>query len=269
MVDGRTADDFVRNPTYERRAVAFYDVLGWRSHITRAATDEVKIGELRRLILRASRMLGVQHERISKDIRYSTFSDNVVMSITPEERRIVHLLGTLACFQIGCAAAGFLVRGGITIGDLIHDSESVFGPGLNRAYELESAIAVFPRIVVDESILAALGHVPFFVVRDDELSFLDPFTHQFNQFLSSIDVEQPPEFWSLAGLPDRSEVSLKYVRSTTVLQHILDLMKPTMRGPLGDREWKKMAWLYDRIATQLGVPHSGSYPRVRPDDAVV
>jgi hypothetical protein len=269
MVSVRTADDFARDPTYERRAVAFYDVLGWRNHIARAATQEVKIGELRRLILRASRMLGAQQERISPDIRYSTFSDNIVISVTPDEKRIIHLFGNLACFQLGSAASGFLVRGGVTIVNLIHDNESVFGPGLNRAYALESTVAIFPRIIVDRDILAALGHVPFFVAEDNGLSFLDPFTHRFNSFMSSIDTEHPPEFWSSVGLPDRSGVSLKRVESTTVLQHTLNLMKPTMRGPLADKEWNKMAWLYDRVATQLGVPRANSYPRVRPDYAIV
>src|ERR1700730_17801797 len=263
MVNARTADDFSQNPPYERRAVAFYDVLGWRNHIASAAGDRAKIGELRRVILRASRMLGAQRERLSHDIRYSTFSDNIVISVAPKEESIIHLLGTLACFQVGSAAAGFLVRGGVTIGELIHDAESVFGPGLNRAYELESTIAAVPRIVIDQNVLAAANHVPFFVVEENELSFLDPFTHEFNSFVSSIDAEHPPEFWNSVGLPDRSGVSLKNVRSTTILQHVLSLMKPAMRGPLADKEWNKLVWLYDRIASQLGVPPASSYPRVR------
>ena len=127
------ADDFVRNPTYERRAVAFYDTLGWRDHIARAGNNEAKIGELRRLILRASRMLGAQQERVSPDIRHSTFSDNVVISVTPSSKAIVHLLGTLACFQIGSAAAGFLVRGGVTCQEVVSIAPIVIREAADRS----------------------------------------------------------------------------------------------------------------------------------------
>ena len=38
--------DFYRNPSYERRVVIFYDVLGWRSHIAAAGNNVEKIGKL-------------------------------------------------------------------------------------------------------------------------------------------------------------------------------------------------------------------------------
>ena len=37
-------------------------------------------------------------------------------------------------------------RGGVAIGDIYHDDEAVFGPGLVRAYDIESNVAKFPRI---------------------------------------------------------------------------------------------------------------------------
>lgn len=43
-----------------------------------------------------------------------------------------------------------LIRGGITIGKIIHNEEMVFGPGINRAYELESKYAIYPRIIFDQ-----------------------------------------------------------------------------------------------------------------------
>lgn len=49
--------DFMRNPTYERMLVAFYDILGWRAEMEDAGTDAKRIGNLRRLILQHSRML--------------------------------------------------------------------------------------------------------------------------------------------------------------------------------------------------------------------
>jgi hypothetical protein len=47
--------DLTREVAYERRVVAFYDVLGWRSHIKRAAQKPEEISLLRRLILKTAR----------------------------------------------------------------------------------------------------------------------------------------------------------------------------------------------------------------------
>jgi hypothetical protein len=56
----------------------------------------------------------------------------------------------------GIAAAalriGFLVRGGATIDMLHHSSGAVFGKALIDAYEIESRVAVYPRVVLSHNI---------------------------------------------------------------------------------------------------------------------
>lgn len=41
-VSSSKLDDFYRDPSYERRVVIFYDVLGWRNQISAAGTDTKK-----------------------------------------------------------------------------------------------------------------------------------------------------------------------------------------------------------------------------------
>ncbi len=67
--------DYHEIPSYERRVVIFYDVLGWRSQITRAGKNPELIGDLRRLILQHVRTMRL---RTNWNISVSTFSDNVV-----------------------------------------------------------------------------------------------------------------------------------------------------------------------------------------------
>ena len=147
--------DLVREVTYERRVVAFYDALGWRSHIRRARNKASDVSLLRRLILKTARA-----PRIEKGLglRVSTFSDNVVISQLPGANT-PQLLMQLATWQLGAAINGFLMRGGVTIGNLVHEDEVVFGPGLNRAYYLESKIAMYPRIVLDPLYLEEFGEL--------------------------------------------------------------------------------------------------------------
>ena len=42
---------------------------------------------------------------------------------------------------------GILIRGAITRGELFHYGDTIFGPALVEAYELESKIAIYPRII--------------------------------------------------------------------------------------------------------------------------
>ncbi len=81
----------------------------------------------------------------------------------------------MAFYQIAAAMQGFLLRGGITVGQIIHDDECVFGPGLNRAYELESKIATYPRFVLDAELLTQFGNIGDLAVRENGVVFLDSF----------------------------------------------------------------------------------------------
>jgi hypothetical protein len=115
--NGEKLADFHRNPTYERRVVIFYDILGWRNHIRAAGTDVQRIGDLRRLVLRHGRSLPLRRKL---KLRASTFSDNVVISQENSEHT-PSLMLQMALFQFSAALKGFLLRGGITIGEIVHD----------------------------------------------------------------------------------------------------------------------------------------------------
>jgi hypothetical protein len=257
-------EDFIRNPHYERRVVALYDILGWRAQIAHAGYDATKIGELRRMILRVGRMLSVQRESAVPDLRFSTFSDNVVISYPSGSSYVARLLGTLGSFQFGSATAGFMVRGGVTIGDIVHDEYAVFGPALNRAYELESNVAQVPRIVVDEAVVGLLNNPSLFTSSEDGVVFIDPFTKRFLSLIQQLEQPLSDDFWTKVGIPNPGGHSLRAAPQDALLRAALEQIKKQLRGPLEDKEWRKLAWLFDRIARQLGVPLASSYPRVHP-----
>ncbi len=251
--------DYDSNPNYERRVVVFYDFLGWQSEIASAGKDPEKIGRLRRMLLLHSRLL-----KIEGPVAVSTFSDNVVISTIPDKDATPVFLDTIATLQLHASAKGFLMRGGIAVGDLIHGEDVVFGPALNRAYELESKIAVYPRVVVDDEV-TKIGDTGTLLVSEGNIKFLDPFTTAYfgNWIAGSKHVDELNATLAAMGLPG-GEIPGQTVHGTTALMSVLDVMKPRIRGALADKEFDKVAWLYDRIAKRLGVPLSASYPRVRP-----
>lgn len=51
-------------------------------------------------------------------------------------------------YQLELALSGELVRGGLCVGNVFADEYFVDGPALIEAYELESEVAVVPRVVL-------------------------------------------------------------------------------------------------------------------------
>ena len=82
------------------------------------------------------------------------FSDSLVISFAIQEESCVFFtLLDLLHLQIDLAVGGMLCRGGVTVGLVHHTSTHLFGPALVSAYHLESKAAVYPRILVDDSVI--------------------------------------------------------------------------------------------------------------------
>ena len=87
----------------------------------------------------------------------AAFSDSIVVaapldtadSVDPaEETAIGGLLTQAAYLQLGLLSEGLVARGGLAVGELHLSDGLLFGPALVWAYELESKVAVNPRVVV-------------------------------------------------------------------------------------------------------------------------
>lgn len=121
----------------------------------------------------------------NKDIIFKIFSDNIIIAkklpSTPIERKqaIKVLLYCASHFQELAASdsVGWLIRGGISIGELFIDDVMVWGEALINAYKLESNIAIYPRVVIDSKIVSTIlcfNEISDFVRRDfDDVYFLN------------------------------------------------------------------------------------------------
>lgn len=179
----------------------------------------------------------------SKGARHiTTFSDNVVISEEPSERRLAMFLVRAGVMQLLAAYQGFLIRGGVTVGKVVHDSRLVFGPGLIKAYELESTVAVYPRVVVDDAVASEFSKTPFgLLVEEDGVKFVDPFTVPFLEYVIGTG-----EIMRLRAGMERQPTLLEY-EAVKALWLITEDLKEEMQRTVVEREWKKLAWLYDRI----------------------
>lgn len=55
---------------------------------------------------------------------------------------------------------GALIRGGYSYGQLYHENNVVFGEAMVDAYRLERDVAIYPRVIVSDRILAKLDGIP-------------------------------------------------------------------------------------------------------------
>jgi len=135
----------------------FIDVIGYKNietfekkhELHRLFHEEVKIHEIRQ------REIG----HVVYDRKVFGFSDCAYFFFyykdgISEERKNNIKLTHIAAYNVSLTilrlmSKGYLVRGGITFGDVHIDDLGFFGPAVERAYEIESKIADMPRLQFD------------------------------------------------------------------------------------------------------------------------
>lgn len=142
------------------------------------------------------------------------FSDCVVCSFdVTQPSTVFDLLNSTAFAIVDLAYMGYLVRGGITCGQLIHTDEYLLGPAMNEAYRLESRIARHPRVVIDPEVLLRAGQSPApqhdaemeagyvkgFMTRDDDGQYFYDYVSLSQQLALGIEPDDYPAYlWRLA-----------------------------------------------------------------------
>jgi len=167
---------------YKERLILFIDLLGFKSIVNRSVRDEEFLasiyellkgitaepvstetfGQLNRQLVPKERLAEVEelNKLFSAGIKANStlavthFSDSLVISAEVEDTTSTFSILELAAkltFRLW-EEHKVLTRGGVTIGKLIHEEGGVLiGPAMVRAYELESKLAVVPRILIDEN----------------------------------------------------------------------------------------------------------------------
>ncbi|MDJ1470350.1 hypothetical protein [Xanthocytophaga flava] len=167
--------------TYEQRITLFIDILGFRNIVTQTETDEVytdkifsvldsmkseilsnelfaeiNITEVNKEELERIKELQVRlsHElKNESSIRITHFSDSIVMSIGLDSNMYVMSLIEYVCRLSYRLWRDFkiLIRGGVSVDKLIHkENGALFGPAMVKAYDYETNLAEYPRVVFDD-----------------------------------------------------------------------------------------------------------------------
>ena len=167
---------------YEKRMVLYIDILGFQDAVEESVNNEDKLQIIYKALLHIYTDRKTNYEGPLHGSQFGThvsvFSDNLVLS------EPFDLMKKGSWFSFIMTAYyiineilwdGFLVRGAITIGDLYHDEHVVFGPALNQAYNLESKVSIYPRVIITNEDFE-LGLQNFLHDIDEDKKFLSRVT---------------------------------------------------------------------------------------------
>ncbi|MES2575233.1 MAG: hypothetical protein V4572_09845 [Bacteroidota bacterium] len=170
------------NINYENQIVAFVDILGFKEIIKNSVQNLSKVNLLYQALEFLKRRenslkwnlklieveedaqkIGVEKFDIEGLVNCSCFSDSIVVSIKVTDQNINELTSTLITNLSFIGAqlmqAGILIRGGISVGKMIHLNNGILmGPALIEAYQLETNSAKFPRIILSKKLLEKLNY---------------------------------------------------------------------------------------------------------------
>ncbi|MDY8026143.1 hypothetical protein [Paenibacillus polymyxa] len=166
--------------------VAYLDILGIAARMKRGYERQKlamnKLHNLYDFSMNISKEIDMEGY---SDIQFKIFSDNIIivkkLSEQPEKRlldikALLFCVSNFQCLEVK-DSVGWLVRGGISIGELFIDETMVWGEALLKAYDLESNSAIYPRILLDSNLLPQIGpdeELTEFVRKDfDNLCFLN------------------------------------------------------------------------------------------------
>jgi hypothetical protein len=159
-------------PRYDKRYVAFLDILGFRNLIEKTVRDR----DLFDAVLEACESLAWEKsfaddlEMIASGAknpphtrRLYMFSDCIYCTTMPTSEGIKELFESVSRLCKSLIYTGVFVRGAIVLGEVYEKDRVIFGPGVIAAYDNESKAAKFPRVLVTDEIYAQSQSIEYTV----------------------------------------------------------------------------------------------------------
>lgn len=142
---------------FENRAIAFIDVLGFKFVVDAATQFSNKLKELEELIgvleSAVPSLDGIVDRSIHRDLipKHIYISDSIILSapLFPDKMPSYRGLSVLVMRVIQVShillSKGYLIRGGISVGPILHTDSNIVGPAYQEAYQIETKTLV-PRV---------------------------------------------------------------------------------------------------------------------------
>lgn len=149
---------YLINANYELKYVAFLDLLGFKNMVYQSVGNQNILNNINMALSYIGKMQYDNYNGIMPMVdlgkQVTAFSDSIVISYDASmPGGGFHVLMDLVYICNDLLGIGIPIRGGVTVGPLIHDAQKCFGPAMIDAYLMESQRALFPRIIINQSVL--------------------------------------------------------------------------------------------------------------------
>jgi hypothetical protein len=152
---------------YEQRIVAFIDILGFKSLLSETTDNKgidnekainavISAYEAIRDIWDLDKKSDYLDTESSDSKKVSIFSDCLVVSFEVNQpSQVFYTLLEIKWLIMRLISRKILCRGAVSVGKFIHTDHYLFGPALVEAYTLESKAAMYPRVILDHTVIEA------------------------------------------------------------------------------------------------------------------
>jgi hypothetical protein len=139
---------------YQKRLVAFVDILGFKSMIGQVDAGYLEPEAISDILLTIR-----SNARVARRHFATNMSDSIVMSAPLTTGGLKSIIVSLEILTRRLLRSGIFLRGAVTVGSIFHNEHSVFGQGLIDAFQLESTSAIYPRILITDGLVKDINEL--------------------------------------------------------------------------------------------------------------
>lgn len=265
-----------RSAGYQECYVAYLDILGFSAK-TRCSSEQSHLVDNLVEILGETALLESATISIWKT-QIRAFSDSVVLFVPTESGRLNDVVQRVGYLYDRLLYSGFLLRGAFTVGLMYWDAEwshstnkvtrkhpqITLGPGLVEAYEFESTIAVYPRIIFSPKFMTHFGgrkgqpfclgcnkvedkkHIPFIdlTTYDDLVKYIRA-DHDGAPFLDMLNSSISRLLPNSTDPDDKKKISLRMIPHDEYMGNIRSHISENLNVSLRPKDRLKWLWLAD------------------------
>ncbi|WP_291649728.1 hypothetical protein [Clostridium sp.] len=241
------------NPMLVNSVVCTIDILGFSQMIVDSCNNEYG----NELLKEISFLINKNKQCIIKN-KYSEgkikiYTDNMIVGYPIKddgEEELNEILDNVSEYQFNLALEGLFVRGGVSIGDFYINEDIVFGPALLDAHYVESNLACYPRIVLDDKTVSRLQKYinNYDIAPQRNKILIDNDGQWFLNYLNTIfkyytECNNQYEF-------EKMQIDLLF-KHKVKLEEMLDLHKENIRV------WDKFVWIanYHNFFCNINFPN--------------
>lgn len=153
---------------YEKRVVAFIDILGFKNCLDKSNSVELEFErilttliDLKEFFIKPKDKYEVEADReLGADTQIVQVSDSLIISrLVQEQGGVFHMLSDCAFAIHLLISNGFLCRGAIKVGNMYHKDTTLFGDAYIKAYQAESDERL-PIVKFNKELFDIVQHFP-------------------------------------------------------------------------------------------------------------